>query len=388
MVSLKKKSLFFVVLFCFLLIVGCGKNVIDTVGEDIVDLTALKTKADFIISTRSPEEAQRNLIKLAPMFAKAISENKGFKDVLAFEVAKKFDGDNNVLYDMISDKMTNDGNKVESLIRNNIQLCNEGMFYDDLINSIPYLNISIPVHLEKFSTYDGPIYVIPMRYDIDDLEIEALPGYDKDGNVKMFPANTPPDFPVIVLGVNERIPRMVRKNSTENLKSVASTGRLKPLAIDDGQITHAEKLVGIDLVETLDPWYSGAPEVYCLYAVGENEWAIRQDYPTVNAVKYPYTFNMIIFYYPNTKSNMYWKLVLREEDFDWGNYINFSVTGGFTWENENFNIKGDFDVSKLITNQDDTYGETQVYFYHYKQKYMYIGKAYISLDYSEIVTEQ
>ena len=348
-----------------------GQNLVDNVSEDLIDLDELETKADSIINTHTPEEAQQNLIKLAPMFARAISEDKGFKELLAVEVAKKFDGDYDVLYDMIASKTTKEGKTVENLIKQNIQLCGEEVSLNDLVDSIP-------VHFEQWSTYDGPIYVIPMRYDIDDMEIEALPGYDENGNVKMFPADTPPEYPVVVIGVNERIPRMIRPKTISN-------SNVKPLDLDDGTLVHHEELTGLMITDTSEPWYSGAPEVYCLYTVGENEWTIRQDYVEVNSTNHWYNYESIIFYYPNTPNNMFWKLVVREEDFDWGKYINFTVNGAFTWQNDYFTIKGDFNTTNLITNEDDTLGETQIYFYHNFDTETYsqilFGKGYIRLSY-------
>ncbi len=362
----------------FLLLVGCGQNIVDVVSEDIIDLDEIETKADSIISSHTPEEAQRNLIKLAPMFARTISENKGFKELLTVEIAKKFDGDNNVLYDMIASKTTKEGKTVKNLMKQNIQLCGEEVSLNDLVDSIPYFNISIPVNFEQWSTYDGPIYVIPMRYDIDDLEIEALPGYDEHGNVKMFPADTPPEYPVVVIGINERIPRMTRPKTISN-------SNVKPLDLDDGTLVHHEELTGLMITDTSEPWYSGAPEVYCLYTVGENEWTIRQDYVEVNSTNHWYNYESIIFYYPNTPNNMFWKLIVREEDFDWGDYITFTVNGAFTWKNEYYSIKGNFDTTNLITNEDDTLGETQIYFYHIFDDETYsqilFGKGGIRLNY-------
>ncbi len=371
----------------FLVLVGCGlnMNMVDVVSEDLIDLNELETKADSIISTHTPEEAQQNLVKLAPMFARAISENKGLKDLLAVEVAKKFDGDNDVLYDMIASKTTKQGKTVETLIKQNIQLCGDEVSFNDLVDSIPYFNISIPVHFEQWSTYDGPIYVIPMRYDIDDMEIEALQGYDENGNVKMFPADTPPEFPVIVLGINERMNLLNTETRHENssLKEEVSLMEETP------RLNHDAYLSGIKIIADLDPWYSGAPEVYALYAVGENGQKLHQNYAEVDNRNTWYTYsNPVIFSYENSPENMYWMLKFREADFDWGKYINFTLSSGYTYEGENYNISATFTATeKLITNQDDNYGDTQVFFYHQLNESgyteYYVGGASIRVGYLE-----
>ncbi len=349
---------------------------VDVVSEDLIDLDNVEKKAEESLYTHTPYEIQQNLIKLAPIFARTISEDNGFKELLAKEVGKKFDGDNDVLYDMISSKMTKEGKTLEKLLNKNVQLCTDNVTLNELVDSIPYFNISIPVCFEQWNTYDGPIYVIPMRYDIDDIEIEALEGFDENGNSKMFPAETPPEFPVVVIGINERMNIMKQKKVMPNVEPLEYNGELT---------IHYETLEGILLFETLEPWYSGNPEVYCLYTVGENEWALRQSYTMVDLANKWYNFGWVIFHYGDSPNNMFWKLVVREEDFDWGDYVNFTVKGGFTWKNETYNIQGDFSTDNLITNEDDTYGETQIFFYHdlgtknYSQ--ICFGKGLIRLGY-------
>lgn len=375
-----RKSLPFVVLALLaILAAGCSMRLVDTAKEEYIDYNLLRSKAIQAVLTHTPGEIQTNLTRLAPIVAKTIHEDPSFKKILGAEIAKKFDND----YDVLFDVMTNKVNAKGEFFSKALAQRSADLSIQSLADSIPYLNISIPVHFDQWSTYDGPIYVIPLRYDIDDMEIEALPGYDAQGNVKMFEMSAPPDYPVIVLGINERIDRMIEQRTKGAIPSVT------PMAAGDGKINHDEYLRGIYLTTTNDPWPWSGAEVYALYAVGENEWAIKQPYPNITEEKKWYSYNNVIFYYDNTPNHMYWKMELWEEDFDFGS-ISYSVTGGFNWNNEFFHIKADFSSSAGITAADDSFGNTQVYFYHspkpgYDYSEIFIGGAYIRLKYVETV---
>lgn len=380
-----KKHTGLVLLFvCCVLLTGCGQKVTDIAKEDFISLSVLESKAIRSMNLHTPDQIQKNINKLAPVFAKAIAENSSLKELLAVEIGKNLDGQNEVLFDRISEKRTKDNKNLRNILTKLY-----GTEIQDLINSIPYFNISIPVNFEKWSTYNGPIYVIPMRYDISDTEIISLPGYDAEGNIKVFPADNPPDFPVIVIGINENVDFQIRlKNQNHLIQQPLISTHATTKSLDDGNIVHDEVLRGIILHDAnLEAWYNQAAEIYCLYAVGENEWAIRQDYNKVDWAERWYDFNSVIFYYANVPNNMFWKLMIREADFDWGHYITFQVKGGFTWENKYFNIKGDFGLERLITNEDDNVGETQIYYYHSLNESGYseilCGKASIRLGYIE-----
>jgi len=73
----------------------------------------------------------------------------------------------------------------------------------DEIENVPLLQISLPVNFEK---WDGekPILVAYTPLTIDDMEWEDISAYDSEGNEHVLDAKTPPDFPVMVVGINER----------------------------------------------------------------------------------------------------------------------------------------------------------------------------------------
>lgn len=374
---MRKYFALLVLLLFVIALVGCSMGLVDSVKEDSLDYKQLQSKAIRATLTHSPAEIQANLSRLAPIFAKTLAEDKTLKEVLGTEVAKKFDDDYDVLFDAIAGKVNSKGEPfVHALAQRG-----EDVSIQALADSIPYLNLCIPVHFDQWETYTGPIYVIPLRYDIDDMAIESLPGYDAQGNVKMFDMSTPPDYPVVVLGINERVHRMISQPQKTTLPEV------RTLAADDGTLNHDEYLRGIYLTKTNDPWPWSGSEVYALYAVGENEWAIKQPYSNVTESGKWYYYNSVIFYYDNTPNHMYWKMELWEEDFDFGS-ISYSVTGGFNWNNELFHIKADFSSSAGITAADDSFGNTQIYFYHapkpgYDYSEICIGDAYIRLGYVE-----
>lgn len=151
---IKKKLVVLVLAFVLLLAVGC---------------TNYLNEEKQIYVNHSDEEITQSLKELvAPIVAKALENNKAFKNLLGLEVGKQFDGDFNVLYDMISQKETKRGLPISKVLKRNLH---KDQSFEKLINSIPYLNFSIPVNFDKLGTYEGSVYVVPLRYDIDDQEL-------------------------------------------------------------------------------------------------------------------------------------------------------------------------------------------------------------------------
>jgi len=73
----------------------------------------------------------------------------------------------------------------------------------DEIENVPLLQISLPVNFEKWDG-ESTILVAYTPLTIDDIEVEEIYAYDSEGNEHVLDAKTPPDFPVMVVGINER----------------------------------------------------------------------------------------------------------------------------------------------------------------------------------------
>lgn len=120
------------------------------------------------------------------------------------EALKKFDGDFDILFrnvkhlSMGGQAFKNhlvDKSKSSTLTLENIEAISEGM---------PLLNISVPVNIDKWDAEAFTPLVAVVPNDYDDKSATKVKAYDADGKIHWLDANSAPDFPVVVVGENER----------------------------------------------------------------------------------------------------------------------------------------------------------------------------------------
>ena len=152
----------------------------------------------------------------------AIKDNKSFRNLIKEEALKMFDGDYDVLLSNIvnysiemagsSVKSAGESYCVRDLLQSHFKSSSgqtenksSGSVIDDLISKYPYLQISVPVNAENWvdDTYVPVVTFIP--YEFDEAAITEVTGYTSDGNTIVLDAIVPPEDPVIVIGMNERI---------------------------------------------------------------------------------------------------------------------------------------------------------------------------------------
>jgi Protein of unknown function (DUF3103) len=144
--------------------------------------------------------------------AKALAKSMGDKQVRSFiktEASKQMDGDYDILYNWVDDKMIV-GKSLESIIVDNtatspLAKTNALKNLRVTATSIPLLNISVPVNIDKWDTenFEPLVAVSPYSFK-DEKDVTFIKAYDKQGNVHWLDAKKKPDFPVIAVGVNER----------------------------------------------------------------------------------------------------------------------------------------------------------------------------------------
>ncbi|MEO6729508.1 MAG: DUF3103 family protein, partial [Candidatus Dojkabacteria bacterium] len=139
--------------------------------------------------------------------AKQLAVNLKQKDMRAFvksEALKQFDGDYDILYRNIKDIVIS-GKALKSHLVNNTkdsELSSNDV--EELASTMPLLNISVPMNIEKWDTdnYTPMVAVVPADYD--DKTAKLVKAYDGDGNIHYLDATKSPDVPVVVVGLNER----------------------------------------------------------------------------------------------------------------------------------------------------------------------------------------
>jgi Protein of unknown function (DUF3103) len=69
---------------------------------------------------------------------------------------------------------------------------------------MPLLNISVPVNIEKWNTGSFEPLVVVQSNIKDESKLKLIKAFDKHGKIHMLDAQKAPDFPVVVVGFNER----------------------------------------------------------------------------------------------------------------------------------------------------------------------------------------
>jgi hypothetical protein len=247
-----------------LFIVHCSKDNITSPQENVQMGEVVFDEADADVYQGSLAKGSLNLINEIRLkyFAKALAKNltnPGACKLLKHEIGKKFDGDYDVLWEMVKDSDIPGRDKFRKVVGNRF---GEGSFLSiDEIENVPLLQISLPVNFEK---WDGeePILVAYTPLTIDDIEVEEIYAYDSEGNEHVLDAKTPPDFPVIIVGLNERVEDGNYAYRNDNVSFSKTT-----LAHFDFQLPHPGiahnlmKVQDLQVEHDCEPWYKGKAEV-------------------------------------------------------------------------------------------------------------------------------
>lgn len=345
-----------------LLLASCSSN-IESPSLDFNETKSTKFTAQEL------NTATESLESLAPVFAKVVLNSDATLRELKKQALVREDGDYDVRYENIksfdvsgnSNGRITSKNTLENALKYEFKKNNRSATvgtFESIINSIPYLNVYYysPDYEKEFT--DDEIFVTFLDYTIDEDEQTVLTAYDKNGNVHSISGIVPPDFPVIVLGISERI-NLENYNKLLN-ENFARTER----AAYDSTITHNEILMGIDFYSEYgrwDPWPRGYPEVYILYAFADS--GAKHYYPSVDKPGY-YDFSErgFIFSMKNKPANENWIVKMYDEDI--GPIITLPIN--LSYENKGFKV--DVPIEFEIHNGDDLMGENSIDFFH-KQNY-------------------
>jgi hypothetical protein len=218
----------------------------------------------------NPEVVNQALEKLVRAFALAVKDVE-FRKFIKAEVGKKFDGDYEFLYKFAREKRFIDGESFETKLGKGYskvfkQDINEGISrVKELVELIPKFNIAVPVNFEK---WDDENYVPLVAYHpvgVDDKLVKKVKAFDSEGNEYWLDAWKAPDFPVIVLGVNERVDDNgnVRYFSLPNMRESEDDGNGG--VGGGGSYVKTYKLKAIYYRcnnADFEGWFGGAPEFY------------------------------------------------------------------------------------------------------------------------------
>ena len=203
----------FVAISMFFLLFSCQKDEIIVNNDALVFSNQLTQRS----SIDEVNKMNRSMERFALLLAKTL-DNRNVRASLKEEALKKFDGDFDILYQKFASKQLNEGSFMKVLARSDKNSTTRGQeLLNRIAEEIPLLNIAIPVNIEKWDVANFKPLVAVRGVDFDDATTKKIRAYDSDGNIHVLDATIPPDFPVIVVGLNERL-ISVDKSSADNNK--------------------------------------------------------------------------------------------------------------------------------------------------------------------------
>jgi hypothetical protein len=224
-------------------------NKINGNEELLIPCTATLVDEKSVVQSKDTEVAE------AEVFAKLLASSINSKEVRKFlkeEACKKFDGDFDILVSkVLLSKVGSVSFKEKVESSSSLKLTKAKEVFESAIKN-PKLNISVPLHIEKWDNNKQQL-LVAVAVGIIDGETEFVKAYDSYGRLYLIDAKTEPNLPVIVIGNNERIDY----EEYSNEKSARTPGNME-------RITY----IRCPDISKIESWLLGSPElkfdiVYC-----------------------------------------------------------------------------------------------------------------------------
>jgi len=299
---------------------------------------------------KSSDNEQRNAVVdevLLKYFAMAVAKSLKHPEIcqtLKKKIDEKFDGDCEVLWDHIKNKQIS-GRDLRVLVDSRFSERTRKVIPIEKIEKIPLLQVALPVN---FNDWDGEsaILVAYTPLATDDMEWEEINAYDADLKEYVLDAKTEPDYPVMVMGINERTNKNGNLITNPLTKSVAAANSSH--VSGDNEWLYKFRFTGGDR----DPWPLGDGEVYVVSSGTLKGKTSRG--PTWNLVNlgdgdddlednHTYTLNRLLFCWHTD---------------DWGDAVGFGVLerdgDDHDWKIKS--ISENYSVEIVNTSNDDFIG--------------------------------
>lgn len=216
----------------------------------------------------------------AQILAKSLL-HKGISNIIHDKIGEQFDGDFNLLWEHIKDaKFSNV--TVKDLV--NSRFSNEALklLNINIIELVDLLQISCPENFEKWDP-NTPILVAFEIQTQNDIDVETIKAYDSNGKEYIIDGKNATTYPVIVVGISERVDRITRKIiQYGNVQPNFELNRLTP-EIPDSEIKSSANglkkprslakrmesksfsaiyLTNFHCSDDKEPWWKGKAEVF------------------------------------------------------------------------------------------------------------------------------
>ncbi len=236
-----------------------------TIDIDKADLALMTNENLAKADDKSLQEYEVKMKYFAMAIAKLLTDPE-IGAYLKEEIGKQFDNDYDALWEVIADNEFTNKGKFKNIIR---KLYNSKIDMVDQFNAVPLLQVSVPVHFDKWNISK----TILVAYDPvtkEDTEVEELVAFDQNGKKYVLDAQIEPDRPVVVIGLNERVAYLESDKSTSFKKILGTAWNLE--------------IVNFRLMDDHEPWWKGDPEIYVKTKKYGSSWD-RTNFTKVNDEK-------------------------------------------------------------------------------------------------------
>lgn len=190
-----------------LLVLGLGLS-LQACEQEHLSQSGLPT-----ISTKSVE-TNKLQTAFARVLVTALKTEPELRSFLKVEAAKQFNGDYDILYQMVKDKPVNSGESFHA----HLAKYADATELAQIEEGSPLLTIFIPTLPGGFSpeTWNAQAEIPAVAISL--LGSNKIPFYDKTGEEQAVPSGSIPDFPILVIKQNERVTtELASTDKEENL---------------------------------------------------------------------------------------------------------------------------------------------------------------------------
>lgn len=332
---------------------------------------------------KSPNAALRELAQgLAVLL-----QDPQVRHLVKEQVGQKFDGDFEVLYRDLANQRLASAQTFRQALGGAVGRAQKSagkpvgrrgslVDLDALAAALPQLQISMPVGFEDWDAENVAPLVAFVPVNGDDNDLSEVEAYDAAGRRHLLDAQVAPEFPVVVVGLNERTdsngylrPEFVHPSSRNRVvekfvedpadpggdvvyEQNSPTLSIVPSNVCDAR-THAygdqEIMYQVKINNDHEPWVKGSPEIYATYAFPNGQAGVRGQFfmSNVDNEGQWYTINGPLFYWHSTYGNVFAMAFYEQDGSNWGT-VNLTL--------------GSFSYTLAITDGDDPMGATVVNF--------------------------
>lgn len=177
--------------------------------EDIGELGQKSINQGNFSAARKPNTSDE-MLELIGLVVSNIIKDKEIRKFIKDEASRKIDGDFNIPFYFAKDtKVPGKGVFREIFVDKMQQIFGSSILAQDQLkkieDGIPLLNISVPVHIDKWDADNFTPLVAIVPFNFEEKTHKKVKAFDIEGNIYWLDSTKEPDQPVIVIGQNERM---------------------------------------------------------------------------------------------------------------------------------------------------------------------------------------